>query len=122
MAMGLCSYSSVRLQRANDSRKEAREAALRTCGLLPSTTNSKAAEPMTTSSPHSESISHSDSEGQAPELEHRPSSPAVSEAETLIGEGGLVNPTMHTDESIWRLCIEIEDPETRRATMVAYMG
>ncbi|ESK87840.1 hypothetical protein Moror_15288, partial [Moniliophthora roreri MCA 2997] len=116
----------------SDSRREAREAALRERGLLPprsatAPTNRSASEHETNqkaisqTSPSSESTSTS-----TPPLPPRPTSPAlsdVSDTETLFEEPRTaVNPTMYTRESIWREVNDIEDYESRRVTTLAFMG
>ncbi|KAK1230941.1 hypothetical protein PQX77_005972 [Marasmius sp. AFHP31] len=136
-----CTPETTKVQ-LPDVRKEAREAALRARGLLPPLAPSDNAS-TTTATPEvapTQSITTSQSgetatdtnrsiaspDERSRETEHiaRPGSPTlseVSETETLVGVPG-VNPTIHTNESIWRLANEIEDEETRRLTMVAYMG
>ncbi|KAJ8076743.1 hypothetical protein AAF712_000367 [Marasmius tenuissimus] len=131
-----CTSKAIKIQ-LSDSRKEAREAALRARGLLPplaptgnvsSTTATPEVAPTqsTTASQSGKNasrlIASADERNRETEFIAPPGSPTlseVSETETLVGVPG-VNPIIHTDESIWRLANEIEDEETRRLTMVAY--
>ncbi|KAK7052845.1 hypothetical protein VNI00_004164 [Paramarasmius palmivorus] len=113
-----------------DSRKEAREAALRERGLLPPVSSTSTVNHPTTelnqNQPQEQPNQASHSEPTTTSLPPRPSSPAlsdVSETETLFEEPrSAVNPTVHTRESIWRAVNEIEDYETRRVTTLAFLG
>ncbi|KAF9262677.1 hypothetical protein L218DRAFT_1000557 [Marasmius fiardii PR-910] len=111
----------------SESRKEAREAALRERGLLPPLITTSSDSQSTPASQRTANLLHDpqplETEAE-PRTDARPGSPTpsdFSETETVVESVG-VNPTIHTRESIWAAVNEIEDPEARRLATLAYLG